>query len=67
MDSNLKAGIEKAFLAKTGMRGSAIEDDGGCWFVEVEIEIADAGPGADYHRTFTVEPLKGVDFEFVEI
>jgi hypothetical protein len=64
MDSNLKAGIEKAFLAKTGMRGTASERDDCFW---VEVELADAGPGADYHRTFTVEPLQGVDFEFVEI
>lgn len=64
MDANLKAGIERAFLAKTGMRGTAGERDG-CWWVEVE--LADAGPGADYHLTYTVEPLQGVDFEFAEI
>jgi hypothetical protein len=64
MDSNLKAGIEKAFLAKTGMRGTAGERDD-CFYVEVE--IADAGPDAQYHKTYTVEPLQGVDFEFVEI
>lgn len=64
MDANLKAGIERAFLAATGMRGTAGERDGYWW---VEVEIADAGPGADYHLTFTVEPLEGVEFKFEEI